>query len=132
MAMRMEMGRHVLIGDEPPTYGGDDLGPTPFQLLCAALGECTAMWVRWHARRQLWPLTAIAVDVTHERRIVEGRIDKTDTFHRVIHLTGEDLTAEQRQSLLDHASGCPVHRALTAGSVVTTAAYAAGSTKDPA
>lgn len=127
MAMRIDIGRHTLIGDEPAAYGGDDLGPTPFDLLAAALGECTAMWVGWHARRQGMPLERISVDVTHERQMVDGRPGKVDSFHRALHIVGDALTPAQRQDLLDRADGCPVHRALTSGSVVTTAVVEPGA-----
>src|SRR5688572_8620458 len=55
-AVRIEMGSHVITGDEPVDTGGGDLGPSPFELLSAALAECTAMTVRWYARRQGWPV----------------------------------------------------------------------------
>ena len=75
-AVRIDVGRHAIIGDEPAATGGADLGPSPFQLLAAALGECTAMTVRWYAERQKWPVDHVAVDVTHRKEIVEGRHDE--------------------------------------------------------
>ena len=34
----VETGRHKLLGDEPESYGGSDLGPGPYEYLLAALG----------------------------------------------------------------------------------------------
>src|SRR5262245_28092570 len=62
-AVRIETGGHVLIGDEPVAEGGADLGPAPYQILTAALGECTAMTVRWYARKQGWPVDRVLVEV---------------------------------------------------------------------
>jgi putative redox protein len=37
-AQTIEMRSHRLIADEPVAFGGTDTGPTPYDLLLAALG----------------------------------------------------------------------------------------------
>lgn len=121
-AVRIETGRHVIDGDEPESMGGGDLGPAPYQLLTAALGECTSMTVRWYARQQNWPLDHVAVEVTHEKAEVEGKAGKVDLFRKIVAVRGEGLTEEQRLKLIDVAAKCPVHRTLMGGSTILTTA----------
>jgi len=121
-AVRIETGGHVLVGDESAATGGADLGPAPYQMLTAALGECTSMTVRWYARQQGWPLEQVLVEVTHEKGEVEGRTGKVDMFHKIVAIRGDELTEAQRLKLLDVAAKCPVQRTLESNaSIITTA-----------
>ena len=108
---------HRLHGDEPEKYGGTDSGPSPYDLLSAALASCTVMTLNMYARRKRLPLESVRVDVQHGKIHAEDCLDcesekgKIDRFVRMIHLKG-DLTAEQRQRMLEIADRCPVHRTL--------------------
>jgi putative redox protein len=113
---------HHLLADEPASLGGTDRGPSPYGLLSAALGACTAMTLRMYARRKGWPVTQISVDVDHDRLHgqdagTEGR--GLDRFRRTIRIAGP-LDEDQRARLLAIADKCPVHRTLEAGARVET------------
>tara|TARA_R110002096_G_scaffold119038_7_gene257788 strand:- start:7706 stop:8923 length:1218 start_codon:yes stop_codon:yes gene_type:complete len=108
---------HHTLADEPLSYGGTNLGMTPFGFLSAGLAACTSMTIRMYARRKKWPLEHVAVDVSHDKihaetcENCETQTGKVDQFVRSITLTG-DLDADQRARLLEIADKCPVHKTL--------------------
>lgn len=119
-AVSIEMGEHLLTGDEPARAGGGGLGPAPFDLLTAALAECTAMTVRWFARQQGWPLDHVEVTVDHTKKLAAGATVPVDAFDKTVFLRGPGLTAEQRTRLMEVASKCPVQRVLEGTPLIGT------------
>jgi len=126
----VEAGQHTLLADEPTDAGGADTGPSPYDLLLAALGSCTVMTLRHYAAKKGWPLDDVSVALAHDRIHAADCADcETKDGHvtrisREITLTG-DLTAEQRAALLRIAERCPVHRTLTAEIRIETRAGSA-------
>jgi putative redox protein len=117
-AQEIEIGSHELYADEPVSFGGTESGPSPYDLLLAALGSCTSMTIGFYARKRSWPLEKIIVSLRHSRihaadcedcETKEGKIDRIDLD---IQLTGS-LTDEQRSKLIEVAGKCPVHQTLT-------------------
>lgn len=121
-AVSIDVSSHKIVGDEPLAKGGSDLGPAPYDLLLAALGECTAMTVRWYARQQRWPLGRVEVSLTHAKGGVEGKSEKIDHFVKTIRISGKDLSEEQRDKLIAVGARCPVQRTLEGTPVITTLA----------
>ena len=108
---------HSLIGDEPIAIGGGNLGPSPYDYLCAALGSCTGMTLRLYADRKAWPLDSVEVRLEHKKihavdcSDCETKNGQIDVITRSIQLTGP-LDHTQKQKLLEIADKCPVHRSL--------------------
>jgi putative redox protein len=117
-AQQISAGAHALTSDEPESAGGTGSGPSPYQLLLAALGSCTSMTIALFARRRGWPLRKVTVRLRHTRDHARDCADceekdvRIDRIERVIELEG-GLTDEQRDRLLAIADKCPVHRTLT-------------------
>ncbi|WP_286265724.1 bifunctional alpha/beta hydrolase/OsmC family protein [Thalassotalea atypica] len=117
---------HHIVADEPVSYGGDFLGPTPYQLVSAGLGACTSMTIRMYARRKGIPLEHVQVDVTHNKihaqecDSCEQANGKLDQFERQITFAG-DISEEERGRLLAIADKCPVHRSLEGEVNIVTA-----------
>ena len=65
--VEIDASGHALVADEPTEAGGTDAGATPYDLVLAALGACTAMTLRMYADRKQWPLEGVVVHMHHSR-----------------------------------------------------------------
>ena len=114
----IEVGPHRIIADEPHEAGGTGEGPTPYDLLAAALGTCTSMTLQFYANREKIPLEGVEMTLLNDRMHAQDCADCTTTagyIHRFdvkIRLRGP-LTPEQRDQLLGVAKRCPVYKTLT-------------------
>lgn len=108
---------HPLIADEPEDLGGENRGPTPYDLLSAALASCTSMTLRMYADHKKLDLDAVTVRVRHKKihardcEDCETGNSRIDELQRTIELEGS-LSSEVRQRMLEIADKCPVHRTL--------------------
>lgn len=110
--------RHHLYADEPASYGSADLGPTPYEFLCAGLGACTSITLRMYIERKKWDISHIGVEVSH-KKVSKGENPSRDVFTRKITIEG-DVDPVQRDRLMQIAGKCPVHKTLEASSDVIT------------
>ena len=109
--------QHQLMSDEPKTVGGQDLGPSPYELLLMALGSCTSMTLRMYANHKKLALEDVQVRLRHDRIYLDDCSHCTDEERRIERITRAialqgDLTDSQRRRLIEIADRCPVHKTL--------------------
>ena len=113
----VKTGNHSFRADEPVSVGGDDYGPSPYDLLLASLGTCTAMTLRMYADRKKWTLGNVTVHLNHKKVHQEDcencqeKSSKVDVIERFITIQGV-IDEQQKEKLLSIADKCPVHRTL--------------------
>jgi putative redox protein len=102
--------RHRIFTDEPESLGGTDAGPTPHELLPAALAGCVATMISMYAQTSGWDLGEVAVDVEYDNKAVPRR------FRIEVRLP-PGLSSSQVVRLKRVADTCPLRRALETGFV---------------
>jgi putative redox protein len=104
---RIDIRQHELSGDEPAEDGGADQGPTPQELLAAALAACTAITIEMYAERKGWDVGDVEVECRYEQA------DRGSATKFVIVLrVAPGLSEEQLERIQTIAAKCPVHRTL--------------------
>lgn len=113
----MKVGSHFMTADEPVDFGGNNYGPSPYELLSAGLSACTVMTLQMYAKRKDWGLENVQVHTSYgtshaeDCKACETDSAKLDTFHREITISG-NLDEKQKTRLLQIADKCPVHKTL--------------------
>ncbi len=121
----MKVGNHFMIADEPKDFGGNDYGPSPYELVSAGLSACTAMTIQMYTKRKNWKVDLVEVHTSYAKSHAEDCENcetdraKIDTFHREVTLIG-DLDEKQKARILQIADKCPVHKTLHSETQVIT------------
>ncbi len=123
---QVRAGRHYFTADEPEDIGGNNFGPTPYELLSSSLATCTVMTLQMYARRKGWKVHNVECHVNYDKKHASDCENcetddsaKIDHFDRVIRIDGE-LDDKQRKRMLSIADKCPVHRTLHSDTIIHT------------
>ena len=105
LQQKLTAGDLHFLSDAEVSKGGSGSGPSPHEYLGAALAACTSMTLKMYAGRKEMKLDNASGTVDIERH------DDVETFSREIQLLG-NLSAEEKERLLEIAHKCPIHKAL--------------------
>lgn len=106
---------HHIIGDEPVSFGGNDMGLSPYELLVAAVGSCTVLTLKLYAQRKGWDLKEVYVYLTYAKKHAEELRESVEEMGQIefigkkVKLIG-NLTEDETIKLKEIASKCPVHK----------------------
>jgi putative redox protein len=107
LAAEIWAGQFQILAGVNEKLGGNNEGPSPHELLEAALTACTIITLQMYANRKQMKLTSAHVTVK-----IESESAETSVISRKIQLEG-DLSSEERAKLLEIADKCPVHKLLS-------------------
>ncbi len=113
LQQKLSTGDLHFVSDAYPASGGNGTGPTPHEYLGAALAACTSMTLKMYAGRKSINLENAIVTVDIER------LNDVETFNREIQLHG-NLSAEEKDRLMEIANKCPIHKALVGETQIKT------------
>lgn len=100
-------GKHTIIGDEPVSSKGTDLGLAPSELVLSGLAMCKVGTVRFIARKNNWEIGNVTANL--EQEVTKGENGLKTTIKIIMNIEG-DLTEEQRAELIKQADRCYIHR----------------------
>ena len=127
LQVQIQASNHHILADEPLTAGGEDKGPSPYDLLLSSLAACKVMTVHLYARRKQWPVETVSITLNHRKVSANECEDceteglaKVDIIDCEISFEG-NLDEAQIKRLAEIADRCPVHRTLTSETKIRTA-----------
>lgn len=114
LAAKIVAGHFEITAGVSPENGGGDEGPSPHEILEAALAACTVITVQMYANRKGWKLESTDVKITIDSESkTESKISRQLTFK------GE-LDDEQKKRLFEIAEKCPIHNLLESHITITS------------
>ena len=101
-AVSVSVAGHQLTVDEPESLGGTNTGPSPFALLMASVGACTAITVADAARERGLTVDSVRVKVKLKQNKISSSAGDPELLIQEIRRTIEidgDLSPEDRDWL---------------------------------
>jgi putative redox protein len=100
---------HTITVDQPLQAGGQDAGPTPLELVPAALGTCVALFVQQFLATRSLDATGLEVQVSAAGAANPHRIGRFEVSVAV----PKGIPEQYRNAVRRAAESCTVHHTLT-------------------
>lgn len=100
---------HTVVVDQPVGAGGDDVAPTPLELMATSLATCVALYVQQYLHSRRLPYEGMRVEVD---QIGAGNPHRIGELSVRVALPA--TIPEEHMRRLEHvARSCPAHATLT-------------------
>ncbi|UCD73872.1 MAG: OsmC family protein [Phycisphaerales bacterium] len=101
---------HSVVADQPPYQDGTNEGPTPVDLMLAALCSCKASAMGKFAERKGYAMESATV---FARWVKSSKADVPDTIQCEVNIVG-DLSDEERKRIYAASRACAVQKIFAA------------------
>ncbi len=114
MSIEVECGEHRLVMDQPTPAGGQGLGPTPLDVVMAAVAGCFGTLGRFIAHQQKIELRGMRfeIEADYDPDGLLGRRDDVRPGFQALRISVDidaDLSREEKQALLEEIERrCPL------------------------
>jgi putative redox protein len=122
LAFAAQVRSHRLITDQSERAGGEDRGPSPTELISAALGSCVALYVHQFCVSRNLPHEGMRIEVTPHHAANPHRIAELSVAVSLPAI----LSPHMLEMLERVVRSCPVHNTLAHGAGVSVS-IAAGT-----
>ena len=113
-AITVESGNHVIRMDQPKNAAGQDLGPTPLEIILAAVAGCFGTIGRFLAHQRKFELRGMQfeIEADYDPDGLLGRRDDVRPGFQALRVKVEidaDLSREEKQAVLEEIERrCPL------------------------
>jgi putative redox protein len=99
-------GPHTVITDQPPSGGGKNEAPTPFDMFLASIGTCAGIYIVGFCRQRGLPTEHIRLQQQVHRNMETGMVDHISIEIQL----PPDFPEQYRDSLIRSAQLCAVKK----------------------
>ena len=118
MRVSLSNGRHTWLSDEPVEKGGEDAGPSPYELLLGSLASCTLITLVLYTRHKGIDLEGVTARYEREKvPAPDGGTGTVDCLTSHVTISG-DYDDAVKKRLEQIVGRCPVHKTLQSGALL--------------